>query len=357
LNEANCGYIYQDLSDMSEPRHLPPNEVGRRAQHMMQQLRRDPLVARAVREVEASMRRGETRRASAIGPLDVLVEQRSAALLMLGAIDDTRIVLHTAPEADRMIVCVSVADALLRAEPYLWTGDIMNTAHAAPLPKHVVGPDLLPHEAMFWSTEFARSLLSIDGDELASESNWMLLTTTITDTSGPDRPIMIVRDQWSQQAQQLEIRFDALRFGEIYPDDFIDDTNPGRVHFARQTLSQLAFMASPYVTTTRARLPRPVRKELNREAGKEGRPPPPEPIVNVVELRREVRERVDAHERALAAAEGKEREYHHHWWVSGHFRAQWMPSTQSHNVIWIAPYLKGPLDKPLLDRRVYVVDR
>ena len=76
--------------------------------------------------------------------------------------------------------------------------------------------------------------------------------------------------------------------------------------------------------------------------------------VHVVELRRDVRERL-----ARPDNDGTlpSRDWRHHWWVSGHYRAQWMPSTQSHKVMWIAPYLKGALDKPLLDRRVYVVDR
>jgi hypothetical protein len=34
--------------------------------------------------------------------------------------------------------------------------------------------------------------------------------------------------------------------------------------------------------------------------------------------------------------------------VNGHVRAQWYPSEQAHRLIWIAPYLKGPEDAPML---------
>lgn len=331
-----------------------PDELRRRAERMKLQLTRDPLMARTSRDVVAAMRRGETRWSHGLDPWEVLGEQRFAALTMLKAIDDERIELRIGDRADRLTVCVSVADTLMRAEPYLWTGEILKTAHAAPLPKHVVGPDLLAHPSMYWSTSLSRHEV---GDK-RYETNWTLLTTAISDTLGPDRPIMIVRDRVDHAARRMEIVFNALRYGEVYPDDFVDEADPGRLEFARQLLSQLAFMDSPYVTTSRARMPRPVRKELNREAGKEGRPPPPEQVVNVVELRREVRERISRDEaRDAELRESKGRDYQHHWWVSGHFRAQWMPSTESHKVIWIAPYLKGPMDKPLLDRRVYVVDR
>ena len=49
-------------------------------------------------------------------------------------------------------------------------------------------------------------------------------------------------------------------------------------------------------------------------------------------------------------------DYQHRWMVRGHHRAQWYPSTQTHKVIWIAPHMKGPEDKPIL-QKVYAVTR
>lgn len=51
-----------------------------------------------------------------------------------------------------------------------------------------------------------------------------------------------------------------------------------------------------------------------------------------------------------------DRDYTHRWVVNGHWRNQWYPSMQSHRPKWIAPYIKGPDDKPLVvkdDRFVF----
>lgn len=38
----------------------------------------------------------------------------------------------------------------------------------------------------------------------------------------------------------------------------------------------------------------------------------------------------------------------HRWLVGGHWRNQWLPSRQAHRLQWIAPYVKGPANKPLV---------
>lgn len=44
----------------------------------------------------------------------------------------------------------------------------------------------------------------------------------------------------------------------------------------------------------------------------------------------------------------------HRWLVGGHWRNHYFPSTDEHRPLWIAPYVKGPQDKPLVVReRVY----
>lgn len=44
------------------------------------------------------------------------------------------------------------------------------------------------------------------------------------------------------------------------------------------------------------------------------------------------------------------RDYSHRWIVNGHWRNQWLPSRKTHRAQWIAPYVKGPEDKPLIVR-------
>lgn len=44
-------------------------------------------------------------------------------------------------------------------------------------------------------------------------------------------------------------------------------------------------------------------------------------------------------------------DWQHRWLVGGHWRNQWYPAVGEHRQIWIAPYVKGPDDKPLLIRK------
>lgn len=47
----------------------------------------------------------------------------------------------------------------------------------------------------------------------------------------------------------------------------------------------------------------------------------------------------------------------HRWIVSGHWRKQWYATTETHRPKWIAPYIKGPDDKPLVVKeKLYVFD-
>lgn len=76
-----------------------------------------------------------------------------------------------------------------------------------------------------------------------------------------------------------------------------------------------------------------------RRADREGRQEPPS--VTVIELRRPV---------DSGASEGAHHDvdWSHRWMVGGHWRNQFHPSDGSHVPTWIAPYVKGPEDKPLV---------
>lgn len=52
-------------------------------------------------------------------------------------------------------------------------------------------------------------------------------------------------------------------------------------------------------------------------------------------------------------------EWSHRWIVSGHWRNQWYPSSGTHELTYILPYVKGPDDKPLRisTAEVFVVNR
>lgn len=56
--------------------------------------------------------------------------------------------------------------------------------------------------------------------------------------------------------------------------------------------------------------------------------------------------------------EGEEIDWQCRWIVRGHWRHQWYPSIRKHQPIFIAPYIKGPENKPLRDpRRLFAVVR
>lgn len=229
------------------------------------------------------------------------------------------------------------------AQVYLWSNAADKLSRSAPLPSHVISRNLMPYPAMFFSREAACGVTvgRLDGSSVDRvenrETNWVLLFDT-GDT------IELLYDATNAGDASMLICGGRVTYGKKYPDDYPEE-------FERQSVGQilqmLAFISSPYVETLKHRMDRPQRRELQRA----GLPPKQvEQEVHTVVLRRAAQERQAAYDQ-LTAVERK-----HHWWVSGHYRAQWYPSTRSHQIIWIAPYIKGDLDKPLLEK-VYAVTR
>jgi hypothetical protein len=86
----------------------------------------------------------------------------------------------------------------------------------------------------------------------------------------------------------------------------------------------------------------PIDRSTRRRWGRQ-RPNDPIPDVTVVELRRPIS--------SPKAGEQREVDWSHRWIVDGHWRNQYHPTTDSHVPTWIAPYVKGPEDKPLAMKR------
>jgi hypothetical protein len=99
----------------------------------------------------------------------------------------------------------------------------------------------------------------------------------------------------------------------------------------------------------------PADRSLQRRAKRGGRHSiPPIHVVHLREFER-------ANEKPIGTGEStsSKREYAVQWIVSGHWRQQYYPSLKRHQLRWIAPYRKGPADKPLKVGRptVYAVTR
>lgn len=87
---------------------------------------------------------------------------------------------------------------------------------------------------------------------------------------------------------------------------------------------------------------RPPPREHVRRAKKEGRTRPPSNI-RIVNLRRA--------KGPSTPHPDVEHNWTHQWIVSGHWRNQWLASVKEHRLQWIAPYVKGPADKPLIVKK------
>jgi hypothetical protein len=91
---------------------------------------------------------------------------------------------------------------------------------------------------------------------------------------------------------------------------------------------------------------RPVSRGMARRGAKHQHPPK---YITVITLRRPKQHPGDEHHPV---------EWTHRWITSGHWR--WQPyGDGTVRQIWIAPYVKGPADKPLLVRgaRVFTLAR
>jgi hypothetical protein len=121
-----------------------------------------------------------------------------------------------------------------------------------------------------------------------------------------------------------------------------DPPDPDAHDLSRLVQSTLALMrdfrpASRY--SSRERPDRASRKRAKRVGL-------PEREITVVRLRRDQKSSENT---------GTSIDYAFRFMVSGHWRNQWFPSLQTHRQTWIAPYVKGPDDKPFRppQRRVF----
>ena len=120
----------------------------------------------------------------------------------------------------------------------------------------------------------------------------------------------------------------TFRPGWRWPDDIPERDRPlvGRI------LAMVSFLNSPFIDT-------PVgHPEMGKHDVRQGKGLTPEGV-------RFVRLRPSA--RSSEGGEARSVEWTVRWIVRGHHRAQWYPSTKSHRLIWVAPYMKGPDDAPL----------
>jgi hypothetical protein len=110
----------------------------------------------------------------------------------------------------------------------------------------------------------------------------------------------------------------------------------------------LLFIKQTVLTTSSTRASRGLRRRMEKAGARR-----PDPLVRVVQLRK--------HKHAYTHSDGDQEQvdWSCRWLVQGHWRNQWYSSKQIHQPIWIAPFIKGPDDKPLKTpaNRVFAVVR
>lgn len=226
-----------------------------------------------------------------------------------------------------------IGAVIAHATPYLWSEAVERIAMAAPMPRHVISATALPEPSMFWSREVA----NVD----KTGQDWWLVSLT---TQG--KTIMCLTNTVDNDAHTVSSAGFGIDLGSTWPDDY--EGKPEFV-YVEQILQRLSFLNSRYVSAEPQSigdtLPREIRREFHNK-----KTPLPTTRLAVVNLRREEPKHVGP------PAESTGVTWHHQWWVTGHHRPQWYASEQAHHVIWIAPYLKGPKDRPIKER-VYRVTR
>lgn len=218
-----------------------------------------------------------------------------------------------------------------QAHTYLWSSTVLKAINACPLPSHVLSTGLTPFPTTYHAFENALEVVSpedtayeADGYLISPIDNgsqlWLPCSTNAIDK--PSGTIAV----WN------------LVYGRRYPEDFSQQREALRL-----PLAMLAMLQTHTTVVTTAKLPRGFRRHPDLSSADAAQ------TVSVVGLRRDT-------ERAVHAYNAESVAWRHKWWVSGHFRAQWVPSTQSHRTTWIAPYIKGKPDAPMLNH-VYTVKK
>jgi len=240
-------------------------------------------------------------------------------------------------------VASTFAYFLLQSQLYLWSDHAESLADNAPLPKHTISKTLLPSPMMFWSRQ--RGYIVKEPEYF--ETNWMFVMHCVNRLRILHDEVYAETDKSrGDRLKRVEYVLHDIPYGMTWPDDF-PEANGFRDEIGR-LLKRCSFLASPYTTHQAHGLPRHIRRQMGR-AGETPILTREQEDVRVVALRRY------SPEPHPPTGDQRPVEWQHHWWVSGFHRAQWYPSEKAHKVIWIAPFVKGDLTKPLLEKIYSVV--
>jgi hypothetical protein len=298
----------------------------------------DPLVWRYLHEVKVAKESGFPMRNT--GAWEAIAEKRMVALwlaqrgkdggtLHFIAADGPNVGQDLSPK-ETTLTPQQLAFDIANSNTYLWLEEMERLAMAAPLPQHTIEATCAPEESMFWSRE--------TGNELRTGVDWFYIRRT-------DRALLVVTDVINEEAGEIGLVSFVVKFGGVYPDDYVEHDG---FELITGVLQRLAFLNSRYTGRERRStqdMPREIRREYARRKLEL-----PSDEISIVTLRR-------PEPKAKGDGEGKHIDWQHQWWVSAHWRNQALgPGRTERQLRWIPAYIKGPEDKPILER-VYTVAR
>jgi hypothetical protein len=132
--------------------------------------------------------------------------------------------------------------------------------------------------------------------------------------------------------------------GDVYKDlGIVSTENLSTIRTIKFLAAMFAFIEQKILIVSRKQAVRSTRKRVDSLGYNN--------MINVITLRQAARQQ--------SSDETQEDvEWSCRWIVRGHWRDQWYPSIKRNQPIWIAPYIKGPEDKPLREpQRLFKVIR
>jgi len=214
------------------------------------------------------------------------------------------------------------ANRMMIAEIFLWDTKVFEGAQAMTLPDHVFEREGWPYPFMWWAYEGVRG----EPKKYGFTSALLVLCTD---------GALVVHFGSEYGTGKPVAKPELLPYGQVVSDG-------GSFSWV---MKLIAFLNSKYTSKDSTRLSRGERRELARAGMAEAA----EQEVRVVKLRQPKHQPNNGEE-------GEGIDWKSRWWVRGHIRNQWCPSTKSYKVIFIPPHIKGPEDKPIAPR-VYAVVR
>lgn len=231
---------------------------------------------------------------------------------------------------------------LANAHPVVWFTDMLHTAvnAANTLHEHVkVEDDVMFMNPMIWT--FTTPLFNIEAAGKAIDPVTEDGHIPFPDEMVGDAGFALVGELFKLTKTEITAHYlyCNLRDGglEIRKAQFTLGTTPIKQE-DQVTLKMLRFAASPYLIAQRNFASRHIRRRV------ENLLPSVDKGFSIIKLRRAV----TANKNDMLSKGQSDVQWSCQWWVEGHWRHQPCGfKNQDRKLLWIPPYIKGPVDKPL----------